>query len=1106
MIERATAAFQLVIDRADSRIEQVLPGMANNDDPYRANSDPNNDLVMDWNLGDTCEFVHEGGPERKSDRSRTEPPRGESHHRIDPNSARGGPHYLGTRNRSPDTALFGAFSLNAETSTGPRGGSLGAAGRSGGGLSDTLGSAPSRCESLRSLRPSNGSGPSRFPTVGDRLGGFQVVLELGRGAFARVYLAEEINLGGRRVAIKVSAAEGDEPQILARLQHTHIVPILSVHTDSASGFRIMCMPYFGGANLAEVLESAESGSNSVAARTGRSLIQALDRVSRLAGGPAADESARTRCSAASARSSRDRSPLKPRDESELQASAHQVRGSTNSFGSMLARIVGARRHRIAGSVDSLAQPDSENCGTVSDQPSRQFLQRANGVQAAVWIVARLAEGLEHAHARGLLHRDIKPSNVLIAADGTPMLLDFNLSVEQSPNEEGEGLDRARIGGTLPYMSPEHLDAFNPQGATEPAEVDERSDIYALGLVLFEMIAGRHPFPEPPPRSSARETIRFMLESRRRTPSLRAARPDVPWSLDALTAKCLDPEPDRRYGRAKDLAEDLQRFLHDLPMKHCPEPSPRERFGKWVRRHPAITSSTSVGLFSTALLLILAFAALSLHGSARQIAARLRVQVFRQGFADSQFWLNTQSDRVDRLRKGLLLSRKALDGVGLSDSDRGVGTDWIARLPAAERDQVSEQIVELCLLDARARVRIAERLGAEGDRRIALEQAVRLIDRAERLVPGPTSTLFTERARYQDALGRADLAAVDRRKAAEIPLATSYDYLALGVSLLSDGKAVDAEAPLKEAVQRDVTSFWAWFSLGHCLLQQGRNSDAVAAFVACVVRGPNFAWARFNLGLALARSGRLTDAKSAYDQAIRLDPDFPEARINRGLVELELNQLEGAREDLELGIAAGRDDPGVLAALGETLARMGRVGEAERFFQSMLEKNSANPNLYVARGMTRLDSDPAGARLDFGKALEFDPANAPAHYGLARILRADDPAQALSHLDLAVVHDPDLIDAVQLRALIRARLGDPAACVDVDTLLEKPTPHRLYNAACALALYSDKSRDSRWSRRSLELLTRAVRLGFPSREAATDPDLASLRNLPEFQNLLTGANN
>src|SRR3984957_9842134 len=94
-----------------------------------------------------------------------------------------------------------------------------------------------------------------LPQPGDELAGFRIITELGRGAFARVYLAEEINLGRRLVAIKVSRPDGNEPQMLARLQHTHIVPVHSVCDDPASGLRVLCMPYFGGANLAQVLEA-----------------------------------------------------------------------------------------------------------------------------------------------------------------------------------------------------------------------------------------------------------------------------------------------------------------------------------------------------------------------------------------------------------------------------------------------------------------------------------------------------------------------------------------------------------------------------------------------------------------------------------------------------------------------------------------------------------------------------------------------------------------------------------------------------------------------------------------------------------------------------------
>ncbi len=137
--------------------------------------------------------------------------------------------------------------------------------------------------------------PLVFPRLGEAIGGFRLIGELGRGAFARVYLAHESALGNRPVALKVSRAEGDEPRVLARLQHAHIVPIHSVCDDRATGLRLICMPYLGGANLAQVLDAAASRTGRSSG--GRSLIDALDLVARP--GPAGEPSrAEARCGAA----------------------------------------------------------------------------------------------------------------------------------------------------------------------------------------------------------------------------------------------------------------------------------------------------------------------------------------------------------------------------------------------------------------------------------------------------------------------------------------------------------------------------------------------------------------------------------------------------------------------------------------------------------------------------------------------------------------------------------------------------------------------------------------------------------------------------------------
>ena len=206
-----------------------------------------------------------------------------------------------------------------------------------------------------------------LPAVGDEVFGFRLLRELGRGSFARVFCARQAALAGRPVVVKVSAIDGNEPQTLAQLQHTNIVPIHSVHEDEQAGLRVVCMPYFGGASLSRVLEHFTAADE--LPLEGSDLVKALVQCESQA--PSGDAE----------RTQDDQ--LKP---------------------------------RVARDTGLLA-----------------YLSSISYVRAAVWIVTRLAEALQHAHERGVLHRDLKPSNVLLAADGQPMLLDFNLaqSLEES---------------------------------------------------------------------------------------------------------------------------------------------------------------------------------------------------------------------------------------------------------------------------------------------------------------------------------------------------------------------------------------------------------------------------------------------------------------------------------------------------------------------------------------------------------------------------------------------------------------------------------------------------------------------------------------------------
>ncbi|HMB03110.1 MAG TPA: tetratricopeptide repeat protein, partial [Isosphaeraceae bacterium] len=313
-----------------------------------------------------------------------------------------------------------------------------------------------------------------------------------------------------------------------------------------------------------------------------------------------------------------------------------------------------------------------------------------------------------------------------------------------------------------------------------------------------------------------------------------------------------------------------------------------------------------------------------------------------------------------------------------------------------------------------------------------------------------------------------------------------------------------EVALQKAVGLDLHSFWARFALGHCHFEQDRFLEAAGDFGVCASLEPKFAWPHLNRGLALARAGQLTGALRCYDRALAANPRFVEALIDRALVHLELDRPADAERDLEQAVALGRTGATVLAILGEVRARMGRRGDAERLYTDLLARDPDNPAYLVARGFVRRDADPEGARADLAHALGRDPHNARAHYGLALLERAKDPRAALNHTEAALGADPNLIDALQLRALLRARLGELSAIDDVERLIRSVTPHRLYNAARALAILAETAAQPRLASRALSLLDRALEAGFPPDQVAADPDWTTLRDRSEFQDALRKA--
>ena len=231
--------------------------------------------------------------------------------------------------------------------------------------------------------------------------------------------------------------------------------------------------------------------------------------------------------------------------------------------------------RTAATLLEAAAPED-----LADRPEWAGYPRDGSyADGCAWVAAALAEALGHAHALGILHRDVKPANVLLTAAEGPKLLDFNLAHDPHAPERAESALR---GGTLPYMAPEQLEAFLDPDRWE--EVGPTADLYALGLVLVELLTGARP-EAPDPALPLPRSINDQLALRAAgPPPVRDRNPGVPHALEAILRRCLADEPADRYPTADALAADLRRHLDRRPALLAPNPSPRERARFWLRRH------------------------------------------------------------------------------------------------------------------------------------------------------------------------------------------------------------------------------------------------------------------------------------------------------------------------------------------------------------------------------------------------------------------------------------------------------------------------------------------------------------------------------------------
>jgi serine/threonine protein kinase len=339
---------------------------------------------------------------------------------------------------------------------------------------------------------------------GQKLDEFELLVELGKGAFGSVYLARQTSMQ-RLVALKISADKGTEHQTLAQLDHPNIVRVYDQRRLDDRKMRLLYMQYAPGGTLAEVVK-------------------------------------KVRESPPAARS-----------------------------GTILVKCVGEALEKAGALV-------------IEDSATKKRMAAATWPETVCRLGIQMAQALDYAHHQGILHRDVKPANVLLAGDCSPKLADFNISFCSQLDGASPA---AYFGGSLAYMSPEQLEACNPKHPRDASELDGRSDLYSLAVVLWELLYGDRPFVDEQLPAGWSATLEDMT-ARRRDPLLPApdkSQDGLSHCIHQVLCRTLSPNMNERHKDGMEMARDLMLCLN--PSAHDLLKGLRFGWRELVRQHPFI---------------------------------------------------------------------------------------------------------------------------------------------------------------------------------------------------------------------------------------------------------------------------------------------------------------------------------------------------------------------------------------------------------------------------------------------------------------------------------------------------------------------------------------
>ncbi len=666
----------------------------------------------------------------------------------------------------------------------------------------------------------------------------------------------------------------------------------------------------------------------------------------------------------------------------------------------------------------------------------------------------VCHAVQHAHQKGIIHRDLKPSNVLVAlydSKPVPKIIDFGVAkaTGQQLTDKTLVTGFGAIVGTLEYMSPE-------QAEINQLDIDTRSDIYSLGVLLYELLAGSPPFSRKElEKAGVLEMLRVIREQEPSKPSTKLSTADglptlaanrgmeparltklVRGELDWIVMKALEKNRNRRYETANGFASDVQRYLADEPVQACP-PSAGYRLRKFARRNKGGLAVATLVLFFLALLgsglgWVLrdrAAQAAELReavtaaldkvtdlrqrarwGEAKAVLEQVRQRMGPSGAKDLRRRVEQAEadlallDRLDAAR----LKASALQG------DKFDTASAAREYAAAFREaHIGEETEAAAVVADRIRSSaVREQLVAAVDDwavRVGKEESARrawLLSVARAADPDPW------RNRYRDAAESNDRTALERlAREANVSELSPQIINALWVLL---ARPVAESKPLLLAAQRrNPSDFWLNFSLGTELHNTGQWEEAIGYFRAALAVRPAASAVYTNLGLALYRNDRVDEAIAEYRKAIELDLTNGRAHDVLGNALAKKGRVDEAiaehRKAIEL-------DPKSAAAhnnLGSALRDKGREDDAIVEYRKaiQLDPKYAGPHTGLGNALLEGKGRVDEAIAEHQKAVELDPKEAFFHINLGNSLRRKNRVDdAIAAYRKAILLDPGISGA------------------------------------------------------------------------------------------------